>query len=48
MIHKFKAWDKVKCLEMLAKHFNLFEEKVDHSGAITIRWQDPESLEREG
>lgn len=38
MIHKFKAWDKTKCLEMLAKHFNLFKETVEHQGAVQIRW----------
>lgn len=40
LIHKFKAWDKTKCLEMLAKYFGLLQEKVDHSGTIEIRWQE--------
>ncbi len=28
-INKFKAWDKTKCLEMLAKHFGLMVEKQE-------------------
>ena len=27
---------------MLAKYFGLFEDKLSHSGAITIRWQTDE------
>lgn len=40
LIHKFKAWDKTKALEMLAKYFGLLTEKVEHQGAIEIKWQD--------
>ena len=39
-IHKFRAWDKTKALEMLAKHFGLLEDKVEHFGEIQIKWQD--------
>lgn len=39
-VHKIKVWDKSKNLEMLAKHFNLFVDKVEHSGAIEIQWAD--------
>jgi phage terminase small subunit len=28
-IHKFKLWDKVKALELLAKHFALLVEQID-------------------
>lgn len=38
LIHKFKAWDKTKALEMLAKHFGLFEERVEHRGELKITW----------
>jgi hypothetical protein len=27
-VHKFKAWDKPKCLEMLARHFGMFQDKL--------------------
>lgn len=36
---KVKAWDKPRSLEMLAKHFGLLTEKVEHSGGLDIRWQ---------
>lgn len=35
-VHKIKTVDAIKNLEMLAKHFGLLEEKVVHSGGITI------------
>lgn len=38
-VHKIKVWDKSKNLEMLAKHFALLTEKIEHSGGLTIRWQ---------
>ncbi len=28
-IHKFKLWDKVRALELLAKHFSLLIEKIE-------------------
>lgn len=34
---KLKVWDKTRSLEMLAKHFALLTEKVEHGGAITLR-----------
>lgn len=43
LIHKFKAWDKTKALEMLAKHFGLLVDKVEHSGDVTFRWEDKPS-----
>ena len=39
MIHKFKAWDKTKALEMLAKHFGLFKEQLGIDHKIEIRWK---------
>lgn len=39
-VHKVKVWDKSKNLEMLAKHFALLTEKIEHSGGLTIRWLD--------
>lgn len=41
-IHKIKIWDKPKNLEMLAKHFGLLEDKLEHSGVIEIRWKGDE------
>lgn len=40
-IHKFKLWDKPRVLEMCMKHFGLLEERVQHSGNLTISWQRP-------
>lgn len=36
---KVKAWDKVKALEMLFKHMGLLTERLEHSGAVEIKWQ---------
>lgn len=36
-VHKVRVVDPVKALEMLAKHFGLLTERVEHSGALTIR-----------
>jgi phage terminase small subunit len=35
-VHKLKVWDKTRSLEMLAKHFGLLVEKLEHSGQITL------------
>lgn len=43
IIHKVKAWDKTKALDMLGKHFNLLTEQVRHTGDLTISWQAPTS-----
>lgn len=40
-IHKFKLWDKPRVLELFCKHFGLLEEKVQHSGDITVSWLAP-------
>lgn len=44
-VHKLKVWDKTRNLEMLAKHFGLLEDKVAHSGHLSIgfenAWQPP-------
>lgn len=39
-VYELQLWDKPKALEMLAKHFGLLIEKMEHSGALEIRWQD--------
>lgn len=36
-VHKLKTVDAIKNLEMLAKHFGLLLERVDHSGTIVMR-----------
>lgn len=41
-IHKIRMWDKGKALEALAKHFALFDERVQHSGKIEVVWASPE------
>lgn len=40
-VHKVKVIDKTKALEMLAKHFALLIEKVEHSGGMSFRWLEP-------
>jgi phage terminase small subunit len=37
-VHKVRLADQMKALEMLGKHFGLFIEKVEHSGALEIKW----------
>lgn len=39
-VHRLKLWDKPKNLEMLFKHLGLLIERVQHSGALTVGWQD--------
>lgn len=39
LVHKIKFWDKPRSLEMLAKHFGLLTDKVEHSGGIEISWK---------
>ena len=41
-VHKVKVVDPVKALEMLAKHFGLLTEKLEHSGSITIIHELPD------
>ena len=38
-IHKIKVWDKTKALELLAKHFALLTERVEHGGEVVMRWK---------
>lgn len=35
-----KLWDKVRALEMLAKHFALLTERIEHAGGITVKWEE--------
>lgn len=39
-VHKVRTVDAVKNLEMLAKHFALLKEHVEHSGGITLQWAE--------
>lgn len=39
-VYKLKLWDKPRALEMLAKHFGLLIERMEHSGTVTYKWQD--------
>ena len=39
-ILKLKLANRQGYVEMAAKHFGLLEEKVSHSGTLTIRWAD--------
>jgi phage terminase small subunit len=41
-LHKVKVVQKDRALEMLAKHFGLLTEKVEHSGALLIQHEVPE------
>lgn len=41
-IYKLKTWDKPRSLEMLAKHFALLTERVEHSGGLDITWKTSE------
>lgn len=42
IVHKIRKWDKPKALELLAKHFGLLTEKIEHSGDVSFRWQQPQ------
>jgi phage terminase small subunit len=42
-VHKVKVVDPIKALEMLAKHYGLLTEKVEHSGGVSITWLSNES-----
>lgn len=35
-IHKFKAWDKIRALEALAKHFGLLVDRVEVSVEVNV------------
>ena len=41
-VYKLKAWDKPRTLEMLAKHFGLLTERIEHSGDLRIIHELPE------
>ena len=42
-VHKIKAWDKPRVLEMACKRFGLLQERVDVSGGLTVSWLEPTS-----
>lgn len=35
-IHELKFWDKPRNLEMLARHFGLIKERVEHRGSVEV------------
>lgn len=35
-VHKIRFWDKKGSLELLGKHFQMFTDRIDHSGTITV------------
>ena len=39
-VHKIRTVDKTKALDSLAKHFGLLVERMEHSGAVVVKWQD--------
>lgn len=41
-VHKVKIVDPVKPLEMLAKHFGVLIERVEHTGGIELAWKTTE------
>jgi phage terminase small subunit len=36
---KVKVWDKPKALQLLFQHLGLMKESLEHSGSITIKWE---------
>lgn len=40
-VHKLKVWDKTRSLEMLAKHFGLLVDRLEHSGEVRIIHEFP-------
>jgi phage terminase small subunit len=45
-VRRVKLVDKVKALEMLAKHFALLVDRRETSAAITVTWLPPDSSAR--
>lgn len=37
---RVKWWDKPKALDMLMRHLALYQDKVEHTGDVTIRWEE--------
>lgn|SRR5262245_39379111 len=37
-VHRIRLWDKMRALELLAKHYALLTERVDHGGEIVFTW----------
>jgi len=42
VVTKIKVWDKLRALEILAKHFRLMTEvqEVEHKGAVVLMWKE--------
>lgn len=47
-IHKFKLCDKLKALELLAKHHGLLRDIVEHQGRVTLEELIAGSMDPEG
>lgn len=39
---RYKVHDKPKALDMLAKHFSLLTDRIEHSGGMVLTWKDSE------
>jgi hypothetical protein len=37
---KVKVWDKPKALQLLFQHLGLLKDMVEHSGKVTIGWEE--------
>ena len=37
-LKKVKLWDKVRALEVLARHFGVLKDQMEQRGVIELRW----------
>jgi len=37
-VHEVKMWDKLKALEIAAKHLGMLDERVEHDVSIEVKW----------
>jgi len=44
-VYRIKFWDKLRALELLAKHFGLLVERLEAHGTIHITWGESESVQ---
>jgi phage terminase small subunit len=45
-VHKLKAWDKVRALELLGKYLEMFIDRTKHEGSIALTPLTPEQAAR--
>ena len=38
-LKKVKLWDKVRSLEVLARHFGVLKDQMEQRGVIELRWR---------